>query len=274
MQSTTIIQAEQAAAGYWSDMWRQRELLYMLTWRDLVVRYRQTAIGVAWTLLRPALIMAALTLAFGVLARLPSEGGIPYVLLVTAGILPWQFFASAISEAGGSLVANPSMITKVYFPRMIIPAGAILVCLADFALSLCLLVPLMAWYGVAPDWRVAALPLFVALVLVSATGMGLWLAALNVQYRDFKYALPFLVQITLYVSPVGYASTLIPDGWRALLSLNPLFGAVDGFRWSLFGGQAELYWPGLIASTAVSLLLLYTGARYFRSTERRFADVI
>jgi lipopolysaccharide transport system permease protein len=272
-QRITLIQPEPSASGYWSDLWRQRELLYFLAWRDLIVRYRQTAIGVAWAVLRPLLVMAALTLAFGVLAKLPSEG-VPYLLLVAAGILPWQFFANAMSESGSSLVENSSMVTKVYFPRMIVPIGALLVCLADFAVSFSILALLMAWFGVAPDWRVVTLPLYFALLVASSVGAGLWLAALNVKYRDFRHALPFAVQITLYLSPVGFSSTLMPDGWRLLCSLNPLFGVIDGFRWALFSGQAPLFWPGLIASTASGLLLLYTGVRYFRSTENYFADVI
>jgi lipopolysaccharide transport system permease protein len=273
MQNNTIIEPVPAASHYWSDLWRQRELLYFLAWRDLIVRYRQTAVGIAWALLRPLLILAALTLAFGTLGGLPSDGT-PYVLLVAAGILPWQFFASALSEAGGSLVQNSSMVTKVYFPRMIVPASAVLVCLVDFAVALLIVVLLMAWYGIAPGWRLAALPLFLALTLVSSIGLGLWLAALNVEYRDFRHALPFLVQLTLYFSPVGYASTLVPGEWRLLFSLNPMAGAIDGFRWALLGGEAPLYWPGQAASCTVGLLLLASGVRYFRRTEHRFADVI
>jgi len=273
MQNLTIIEPEPAAGRYWADLWRARALLYFFAWRDVIVRYRQTAIGVAWALLRPLLILAALTLAFGVVAKLPSDG-VPYLLLVAAAILPWQFFASSLTEAGGSLVQNASMVTKVYFPRMVVPIGAILVCLVDFACALPILAVLMAWYGVAPGWQLLALPLFLALALAAAVGAGLWLAALNVKYRDFRHALPFLVQLTLYLSPVGFASSLVPGDWRLLFSLNPLVGVIDGFRWALFAGQAPLYWPGLLASAGVALLLLYGGVRYFRGTENRFADVI
>lgn len=273
MRNTTIIEPESGAGRYWADLWRRRELLAFLAWRDILVRYRQAAFGIAWALLRPLLILGALTLAFGVVGRLPSEGA-PYLLMVAAGLLPWHLFAGALTEAGNSLVQNASMVTKIWFPRMILPVSAAAVCLVDFVVSLALVALLMAWYGVVPGWRIVLLPAFLALTLAAALGAGLWLAALNVQYRDFRHALPFAVQATLYLSPVGFASAVVPEGWRLAFALNPLAGAIDGFRWALLPGAPAPWAPGLAVSAAVALLLLATGARYFRRAEHRFADVI
>jgi lipopolysaccharide transport system permease protein len=271
--SKLVIEAGRTERHYWADLWRYRELFYFLAWRDLIVRYKQTAIGVAWAVLRPVLTMVVFTLVFGKLAKLPS-GDVPYPILVFAALLPWQLFASAFSEAGNSLISNANMISKIYFPRLIIPAGAIIVSFVDFLISLGILAVLMAWYDVTPDWRLLTLPLFVLIALAAALGAGLWTAALNVRYRDVRFAIPFVVQLGLYVSPVGFSSTLIPEQWRLLYSVNPMVGVIDGFRWAILGGATPLYWPGTLLSLAFIVVILATGVRYFRATEKTFADVI
>ena len=268
-----VIEAGRTERHYWADLWRYRELFYFLAWRDLIVRYKQTAIGVAWAVLRPVLTMAVFTLVFGKLAKLPSDN-VPYPILVFAALLPWQLFASAFSEAGNSLISNASMISKIYFPRLIIPAGAIIVSFVDFLISLVILAVLMAWYGFPLDWRILTLPLFVLIALAAAVGAGLWTAALNVRYRDVRFAIPFVVQLGLYVSPVGFSSTLIPGQWRLLYSVNPMVGVIDGFRWAILGGDTPLYWPGILLSLAIIVVILATGIRHFRATEKTFADVI
>jgi len=268
-----IIEAGRTERHYWADLWRYRELFYFLAWRDLIVRYRQTVLGVAWAVLRPLLTMVVFTLVFGKLARLPS-GNVPYPVLVFAALLPWQLFASAFSEAGNSLVGNANMIAKVYFPRLIVPAGAIIVSCVDFLISLAILAALLAWYGFAPDWRILTLPLFVLIALAAALGAGLWTAALNVRYRDVRFVIPFAVQLGLYVSPVGFSSALIPEAWRLLYSVNPMVGVIDGFRWAILGGEAPLYWPGVLLSVVLIAAVLATGIAYFRRTEKSFADVI
>lgn len=273
VKQTLIIEAGRTERHYWRDLWRYRELFYFLAWRDILVRYKQTVIGVAWALLRPLVTMIVLTLVFGKLAKLPSDG-VPYPILVFAGMLPWQFFANAFSEAANSLVGNASMISKVYFPRLVIPTSAVIVSFVDFLISGAILIALMLWYGFVPDWRVLAMPLFILIAIAAAMGAGLWMAALNVKYRDFRYIIPFVVQFGLYISPVGFSSNIVPEDWRLLYSLNPLVGVIDGFRWSLLGGSAPLYWPGFILSLGLVGLVLASGIVYFRKTERSFADVI
>jgi lipopolysaccharide transport system permease protein len=268
-----VIEAGRGDRHYWTDLWRYRDLLYFLAWRDLLVRYKQTAIGALWALIRPSLTIAVFTVVFGKLAKLPS-GGVPYPILVCAAILPWQFFANAFSDAGASLVSNANLISKIFFPRLVIPMSALAVSLADFAVSVLILGALLLWYGAWPDWRVIAAPAFVLLALMGALGAGVWLAALTVKYRDFRHVVPFLLQLGLYISPVGFSSAIIPEPWRLLYSLNPMVGAIDGFRWSLLRGTVELYWPGLLMSWVVVLALLVSGIRYFRRTERYFADII
>jgi lipopolysaccharide transport system permease protein len=268
-----VIEAGRGERNYWGDLWSYRELLYFLAWRDLLVRYKQTVIGVAWSVLRPVLTVGILSIVFGALAKLPSEGA-PYPILVFAGALPWLFFANTLNDVGASLLSNAGMISKVYFPRLLMPAGSVVVNLADFLVGAAALALLMLWYGFAPDARIVALPLFLLLVICAALGLGLLVAALNVRYRDFRHVLPFVVQFGLFISPVGYAASLIPEKWRLLYYLNPMAGAIDGFRWSLLGGQVQPYWPGVAASGAVALVLLVCGLAYFRRTERTFADVI
>jgi lipopolysaccharide transport system permease protein len=272
-QHTLIIEAGRAERHYWRDLWRYRELFFFLAWRDILVRYKQTAIGVAWALLRPFLTMLVFTLVFSKLAKLPSEG-VPYPILVFAALLPWQFFSNAFTEAGNSLISNANMISKVYFPRLVIPVSAVIVSFVDFLISGIILVGLMLWYGFMPDWRLLTLPLFIFVAFAAAMGAGLWIAALNVKYRDFRYIIPFVVQFGLYISPVGFSSSIIPEQWRLLYSINPMVSVIDGFRWAILGGNTQLYWPGFQLSLGLVMLLLITGIFYFRKTERRFADLI
>lgn len=268
-----FIEAGRSERHYWKDLWRYRELFYFLAWRDVLVRYKQTAIGVAWVWIRPFLTMIVFTVIFGHLAKLPS-GGVPYAIVVLAGLLPWQFFATALSEAGGSLVANANMISKVYFPRLIVPVSSVIVSFVDFLISAVILALVMLWYGYPPNWRLLTLPIFTLLAFVAALGAGLWIAALNVRYRDFRYLIPFVVQFGLYISPVGFSSNVVPEQWRLLYSVNPMVGVIDGFRWAITAGTADLYWPGLLASFLIIGAVVATGMRYFRLTERTFADVI
>jgi len=272
-QETLVIEAGRTERHYWKDLWRYRELFYFLAWRDILVRYKQTAIGVAWAWLRPFLTMIVLTLIFGKLAKLPSDN-VPYPILVFAGLLPWQFFATAFSEAGGSLITNANLISKVYFPRLIVPASSVIVSFADFLISGVILAGLMLWYGYVPSWRIFTLPLFVGIAFFAAIGAGLWVAALNVKYRDFRYIIPFIVQFGLYVSPVGFSSSVVPQQWRLLYSVNPMVGVIDGFRWAVLGSTDDLYWPGFFLSMLLIAVVVITGVRYFRTTERTFADMI
>jgi lipopolysaccharide transport system permease protein len=270
---TLVIEAGRSESHYWRDLWRYRELFLFLAWRDILVRYKQTVIGLAWVLLRPFLTMLVFTLVFSKLANLPSYGA-PYPILVFSALLPWQFFSNAFTEAGNSLISNANMISKVYFPRLVIPASAVVVSFVDFVISGVILVGLMLWYGFVPDWRVITLPLFVIMAFAAAMGAGLWIAALNVRYRDFRYIIPFVVQFGLYISPVGFSSSIVPEKWRLLYSTNPMVGVIDGFRWAILAGDTEMYWPGFMLSSGLVVLLLITGILYFRKTERGFADLI
>ncbi len=268
-----IIEAGRTEGQYWRDLLRYRELFYFLAWRDVLVRYKQTVIGVLWAVLRPFLTMLVFVFIFRKIAKLPTEG-VPYPVMVFAGMLPWQLFATSLSEGSTSLITNVNLISKVYFPRLIVPASAVIVSLVDFAISLALLALLMIFYHVWPTWYLFTLPFFTLIALVASTGAGLWLAALNVEYRDFRYVVPFLVQFGLYVSPVGFSSALVPEKWRRLYSLNPMVGVIDGFRWAISGGASPIFFPGLIASLFVTSLLLIGGVWYFRRMERTFADRI
>lgn len=268
-----IIEAGRTERHYWHDLWRYRELCFFLAWRDLLVRYKQTAIGLVWALLRPLLTMLVFTFVFSKLAKLPSDG-VPYPILVFAALLPWQFFSNAFSEAGNSLISNSSMISKVYFPRLIIPVSTVIVSFVDFLISGLILVGVMVWYGFVPDWRILTLPIFVLIAIAAAMGAGLWIAALNVKYRDFRYIIPFVLQFGLYISPVGFSSNIVPEQWRLLYSLNPMVGVIDGFRWAILGGNTPLYLPSVLLSLLLVLVMLVTGIIYFRKTEKTFADVI
>jgi lipopolysaccharide transport system permease protein len=268
-----VIEAGRTERHYWRDLWRFRELLYFLSWRDILVRYKQTVIGVAWSVIRPVLTMIVFTVIFGKLAKFPS-GNAPYAILVYAAMLPWQFFANALSESSNSLISNANMISKVYFPRLIVPTSAVVVSLVDFLISFAVLAVLMIWYRFMPPWQIITVPLFLLLALMASLGFSLWLSALNVKYRDFRYIVPFIVQFGLYVSPVGFSSSVVPEKWRLLYSLNPMVGVIDGFRWAILGGEAQIYWPGFLLSSGLTLLILFGGVRYFRKTERIFADII
>jgi lipopolysaccharide transport system permease protein len=268
-----VIEAGRTEQQYWKDLWRYRELFYFLAWRDILVRYKQTAIGMAWALIRPFLTMVVFTVVFGNLAKLPSEG-VPYPILVFAGMLPWQFFSTALSECSNSLISNANLISKVYFPRLIVPTSAVIVSFVDFMVSGIILLGLMAWYNYIPTWRILTLPLFIGIAFAASIGVGLWLAALNVEYRDFRYIVPFIVQFGLYISPVGFSSNIVPEQWRLLYSLNPMVGVIDGFRWAILGGESKLYLPGFTLSVGLVVLLLVSGIWYFRKMERTFADVI
>lgn len=271
-QQEIVIEPGKGFKHYWKDLWAYRELFYFLAWRDIAVRYKQTVIGVAWSLVRPLLTMVVFTVVFGRLAGLPSEGA-PYPILVFAAMLPWQFFSNALTASSESLVGNAHMISKVYFPRLAIPTSAVIVSFVDFLISFAMLLVLMMWYQFVPSWRMLALPLFVLLAFAAAMGAGLWLASLNVRYRDFRFIVPFIVQFGIYISPVGFSSQIVPARWRAVYSINPLVGIIDGFRWSIIG-NAELYMPGLALSIGLVALLLISGIWQFRRTERTFADVI
>lgn len=268
-----ILEAGSAEQQYWKDLWRYRELFYFLAWRDILVRYKQTAIGMAWALIRPFLTMVVFTVVFGNLAKLPSEGA-PYPILVFSAMLPWQFFANSLAECSNSLIGNANLISKVYFPRLIVPTSAVVVSFVDFMVSGMILLGLMAWYNFVPNWRILTLPLFIAIAFAASIGAGLWLASLNVKYRDFRYIVPFIVQFGLYISPVGFSSSIVPEKWRLLYSMNPMVGVIDGFRWAILGGESRLYLPGFILSVGFVALLFVSGIWYFRKMERTFADVI
>lgn len=268
-----LIQPGMGALHYWRDVWRYRELFLFLAWRDILVRYKQTAIGVVWSVLRPLLTMIVFTIVFGKLAKLPSNG-VPYPIMVYAAMLPWQFFANSLTESSNSLIDNANLLTKVYFPRLIVPAGSVIVGLVDFFISLIILFGIMVWYQYIPDIRILLLPFFLVLAFIASFGAGLWLSALNVKYRDFRYVVPFLVQFGLYISPVGFSSSIVPEKWRMFYFLNPMVGVIDGFRWAILGDAFPVYWPGLLLSTALTVLMFVGGLFYFRNMERSFADVI
>jgi len=269
-----IIEAGRTEKQYWKDLWNYRELFYFLAWRDILVRYKQTAIGVTWALIRPFLTMVVFTVVFGNLAGLANKTTVPYPILVFTALLPWQFFSNALSECSNSLLSNANLISKVYFPRLIVPTSAVIVSFVDFMISGIILLALMAWYNFVPDWRIITLPLFILIAFGAAMGAGLWLAALNVKYRDFRYIVPFIVQFGLYISPVGFSSSIVPKEWKLVYSLNPMVGVIDGFRWAILGGKVNIFWPGFYLSLMLVGLLFASGVWFFRKTERTFADVI
>ena len=274
MIAEKVIEAGRTEKNYWRDLWRFRELFYFLAWRDVLVRYKQTVIGIAWAVLRPFLTMVIFTVVFGRIANLPPDGAAPYALMVFAGMLPWQFFSTALTESSTSLVVNANLVSKVYFPRLIVPSGSIIVSFVDFAVTFALLLAMMAWYGYAPDWHLLTLPLFVLLAMLLSLSAGVWLCAITVRYRDMKFVVPFISQFGLYVSPVGFSSTVVPEQWRLLYSMNPMVGIIDGFRWAVLRGETPLYVPAIVASVAWTIAVGVIGLRYFRRTEKSFADVI
>ncbi len=257
---------------YWLDLWKYRELFLFLSWRDILVRYKQTVIGLAWSIIRPLLTLIIFTLVFGKLAKLPSEG-IPYTIMVFAGLLPWSFFSNSFSESANSLISNSNLISKIYFPRIIIPISSTIVCLIDFSINLIILFSLMIFYNFFPGYKLLFLPLYLFLIFFLSTGIGLFIASLNVKFRDFRYIVPFIIQIGLYISPVGYSSIIIPEKFRVLFSMNPMVGIIDGFRWSITG-KTKIYLPSLYISIIFSILVLLFGIYYFRKTEKSFADII
>ena len=268
-----IIEPNRTTGAFFRELLRYRELFYFLAWRDILVRYKQTVIGIAWSVIRPLLTMLVFTIVFGRLARLPNEG-VPYPILVFSAMLPWQYFANAMQESSNSLIAESRLISKVYFPRLIVPASSVIVSAVDFLISLVLLGLLMLGYGFIPSWTLLFMPFFFLLATLAALGAGFWLSALNVKYRDFRYIVPFLVQFGLYVSPVGFSSSVVPERWRLLYSLNPMVGVIDGFRWCVQGTAESLYLPGCLISALVSVAAFASGVWFFRRTERFFADFI
>jgi lipopolysaccharide transport system permease protein len=268
-----IIKAGKTEERYWKDIWQYRELFYFLSWRDILVRYKQTVIGIAWSVIRPLLTMIILTIVFGKMANLPSDG-VPYPLLVLSAMLPWQFFSNALSTASGSIVNNANLISKIYFPRLIIPTSAVVTSFIDFLISGIIFAVFMVWYQFVPEWRILSLPIFIIMAFAAVMGVSLWITALNVKYRDFFHIIPFIVQVGLYISPVGFSSSIVPHKWRLLYSINPMVGVIDGFRWALLGGNSAIYWPGLLLSILIIGILLLTGIIYFRKTEKTFADII
>jgi lipopolysaccharide transport system permease protein len=269
-----VLEAGRADRQYWRDLWRYRELFLILAWRDVAVRYKQTLIGVAWAFVRPFMTMVVFTIVFGKIAKLPTEGDTPYAVMVLAGLLPWTLVSSILSDASSSVVGSSQLITKVYFPRLIVPLATVVVALIDFLVSLVILAGVMAWYGVVPGWQILLLPFFVLLAVVVAIGPAVWMAATIVKYRDFRFVLPFLIQVGLYVSPVGFSAKVVPDQWLLLYSINPMVGIIDGFRWCIMGGASPLYLPGFAISLVVAAGMMWYGIRTFRRTERGFADMI
>ena len=277
-QFDLLIEAGRTEKHYWADLWRYRELFFILAWRDVMVRYKQTVAGAAWAVLQPLLTMIIMTIIFSRVAGLPSEGTAPYALMVFAAMLPWQLFANGLSSASQSVINNSNLISKIYFPRLIIPSSSIVVSLIDFLVSLGILAGMMAWYQVWPTWRLLTLPLWLIMAIIASLGPGLITTALLVRYRDFRFIIPFIVQFGLFVSPVAYSGAVIRaklgERWSMLYSLNPLAGVIDGFRWAVLGGESPLHWPSLALSVFLTLFLLFLGIYYFRKTERLFADVI
>lgn len=269
-----VIDAENAHRQFWKDLWNYRELFYFMSWRDILVRYKQTVVGIAWSVIRPFLTMVIFTIVFGKLAKLPSDGDVPYPILVYAALLPWQFFANSLAESSNSLILNASMVTKIYFPKLILPTSSVIVSLVDFFISFGILAAIMLWYRFTPAWTMVFIPPLLLLAILASLGIGFFIAALNVKYRDFRYIVPFIVQLGLYISPVGFSSSIVPDQWRFLYSLNPMVGVIDGFRWAITGSEISIYMPGFLMSVGVTIALFIFGLFYFRKTELTFADFI
>lgn len=274
MQNVTIIENGRQEREYWLDMWRYRELFYVLAWRDLAVRYKQTIVGAAWAFIRPFLTMLVFTIIFSRIAKLPSDGVTPYPLMVFVGTLPWTFFSTGLADASLSLIGNSNLVSKVYFPRMILPTSSVVVAFVDFMVAFMILIGMMAWYRFLPSWHIVALPIVLLFAFAATMGPSLWITAINVKYRDFRIVVPFIVQLGLYVSPVGFSSNVVPYPWRLFYSFNPIVGVIDAFRWCLLGGQSQLYLPGMAASLFSTVLLCWLGMRRFRNTENSFADLI
>lgn len=273
-ENMLIIEAGRTEKHYWADLWRYRELFYILSWRDITVRYKQTVIGILWAIIRPLLTMVIFTVIFGKLAKLPTNGNVPYPIMVFVGMLPWQFFSTAISESSNSLVSNTQLITKVYFPRIIIPISSVVTSFIDFLVSFVILILLMVFYHFTPSWHIIFLPVFLLIAFLASAGTGLYITALNVKYRDFRYIVPFIVQFGLYISPVGFSSSVVPEKYRLLYSLNPMVGVIDGFRWSILGGKSTINLSYFLMSIIVVVFFLVLGIYQFRKMEKKFADII
>jgi len=269
-----IIEPGRSEKNYWTDLWRYRDLFIILSWRDLSVRYKQTIIGILWAIIRPLLTMVVFTVIFGRVAKLPSDGNAPYALMVFAAMLPWTLFSNSLSEASNSLIGSANLISKIYFPRMIVPTATIITALVDFLISFVILIAMMIYYQFIPGWQMVFVPFFIMLALLASLGPGLWITALNVKYRDFRYVIPFLVQFGLYVSPVGFSSNVVPEEWRLLYSLNPMVGVIDGFRWCILSDNSPLYLTGFLLSNAIITFFLWLGITRFRRMEKTFADII
>lgn len=274
LSNQVVLEAGRADRQYWRDLWRYRELLLILAWRDVSVRYKQTAVGIAWAFIRPFLTMVVFTVVFGHIARLQTDSPVPYALVVIGGLLPWTLFAAVLGDASNSVISNSNLISKVYFPRMIVPLATVLIAVIDFGVSLAILTGLMIWYAFVPGWQILLLPVFVLLTVLASLGPAIWAAAIVVKYRDFRFVVPFALQFGLYVSPVGFPSSVVPEQWRLLYNLNPMVGIIDGFRWCIVGGEMPLYLPGFLLSLGVTAFFLWLGIGTFRRIERDFADMI
>lgn len=272
-QTIVVLEPGRTDKHYWRDVFQYRDLFWVLARRDISVRYKQTVIGILWAVLRPLLTMLVFTLIFGKIAKLPSEG-VPYSLLVFTGMIPWFFFSSSVAESSGSLVSNANLLSKVYFPRILIPLSSILVAAMDFAIGMVLLVVMLLYFGFMPTWRLLSIPIFLAVAFSAAGGIGLLFSALNVRYRDFQFIVPFIVQFGLYLSPVGFSSSVVPEKWRLVYALNPMVGVIDGFRWAVLGDAFLIRWDVQLISALIAAILLGSGILFFRRFERGIADVI
>lgn len=273
LNRVTVIESGKTEKQYFKDLWTFHELFFFLAWRDILVRYKQTVFGVLWAVLRPLMAMVVFSIIFGKFAKMPSEG-VPYPILVYCGMLPWQFFASAFQECSTSLITNQSLISKIYFPRLVIPVSAIVVSLVDFLVAMIILFGLMIYYHFYPIWQMILIPFFLLIAFFAALGPGLYAAAMNVKYRDFRYIIPFILQVGLYISPVGFSSKVIPGKWQLIYNLNPMVGVINGFRWSILGGKNRLDWISFSFAVLIIVVLFILGLRFFRKTEESFADVI
>jgi lipopolysaccharide transport system permease protein len=264
----------QSERNYWNDLWKFRELFYILSWRDIKVRYKQTVIGALWSIVRPLLTMIIFTVVFSRIAKMPANTTAPYAIMVYAGMLPWTFFATSLTEASNSLISNSNLITKVYFPRLIVPTASVFTSLVDFLISFCLMLLLYLWFGYAPGWQILLMPVLLLYAFLTSIGIGLFITALNVKYRDFRYIVPFIVQFGLYLSPVGFNSSVVPEKYRLLYSLNPMVGVIDTFRWALMNGDQNIHLDSILVSFGVTVLFVWLGIRKFRKMEKSFADLI
>lgn len=268
-----LIEPDKSSKYYWKELYSYRELFLFLAWRDILVRYKQTVIGITWSILRPLLTMIVFTIVFGKLAKMPSDG-VPYQILVFSALLPWQFFSNTIRGSSNSIISNSNMISKIYFPRIIIPTTSMIVNLIDLFISFAILIVIMIIYKFVPTVNILFVPFLLVLLIINSLGLGYLISSLNVKYRDFRYIIPFFLQFGLYISPVGFNSSIIPQKWRLIYSLNPMVGVIDGFRWAIIGEKFQLYLPGFILSIGISIIIFIGGFLVFRKTERKFADVI